>query len=186
MKHYLTACAMYLDEAFYLREWIAFHRLVGVEQFYLYDNENTDEHREMLAPYIEQGVVVMYEWPIKPGQIPAYHHCLAKHGADSRWIAFLDLDEFLFSPTYRPVPEILADYEEFPAVAVNWAMFGSSGHRTRPPGLALEATTTARTIRRIPSSTSSASSTRAARSAARALTRSTSPRGGRSTRSAGP
>ena len=138
MKHYLTACAMYLDEAFYLREWIAFHRLVGVEQFYLYDNENTDEHREMLAPYIEQGVVVMYEWPIKPGQIPAYHHCLAKHGADSRWIAFLDLDEFLFSPTYRPVPEILADYEEFPAVAVNWAMFGSSGHRTRPPGLALE------------------------------------------------
>jgi hypothetical protein len=138
MQHYLTACAIYLDEAFYLREWIEFHRLVGVERFYLYDNESTDDHRAVLAPYVEQGIVVMHEWPIKPGQLIAYLHCLEKYGAESRWIAFVDLDEFLFSPTYAPVSEILTEFEQHPAVAVNWAMFGSSGHRTRPPGLAIE------------------------------------------------
>ena len=54
-----------------------------------------------------------------------------RHRDDSRWIAFLDLDEFLFSPTGRPLPEVLADYESAPGVVVNWAMFGTSGHRHR-------------------------------------------------------
>ena len=138
MKHYLTACAIYLDEAPYLREWIEFHRLVGVERFYLYDNESSDEHREALAPYVEEGIVVMHEWPVKPGQLVAYLHCLEKHGPESRWIAFIDLDEFLFSPTYEPVSEILTEFERHPAVGVHWAMFGSSGHRTAPSGLAIE------------------------------------------------
>jgi Glycosyltransferase family 92 len=135
---YLSVCAIYMDEAPYLREWIEFHRLVGVERFFLYDNESTDAHGEVLAPYVADGLVVVHDWPVRPGQLPAYEHCLAEHGGDSRWMAFIDLDEFLFSPTRRPVTEILAEYEHYPAVAVNWVMFGTSGHRTRPPGLVLE------------------------------------------------
>ena len=38
-------------------EWIEFHRLVGVERFFLYDNGSTDDHREVLAPYVEEGIV---------------------------------------------------------------------------------------------------------------------------------
>jgi Glycosyltransferase family 92 len=138
MDRYLSVCAIYFEEGPYLREWIEFHRLVGVEQFFLYNNESTDDHRELLAPYIAEGTVVVHDWPIRPGQIPAYEHCLETHGAESRWIAFIDLDEFVFSPTLTPVSEILRDYEEHPAVAINWAMFGTSGHRTKPPGLVLE------------------------------------------------
>ena len=37
MSTYLSICAIYRDEAPYLVEWIEFHRLVGVEHFYLYD-----------------------------------------------------------------------------------------------------------------------------------------------------
>jgi len=59
MKPYLSICGIYRDEAFYLREWIEFHRLVGVERFYLYDNFSEDNHREVLAPYIESGIVVL-------------------------------------------------------------------------------------------------------------------------------
>jgi hypothetical protein len=138
MRSYLSVCAMYLDEAFYLREWIEFHRLVGVERFYLYDNESSDDHREALAPYVEDGIVVLHEWPIKPGQLIAYQHCLEKYGSQSRWIAFIDLDEFLFSPTLQPLPGLLADYEDHPGVVVNWVMFGTSGHLTRAPGLVIE------------------------------------------------
>jgi hypothetical protein len=138
MRHYLSVGAIYFDETAYLREWIAFHRIVGVEKFFLYDNGNADDHLEVLAPYLDDGTVVVHEWPMRPGQMPAYDHCLRTYENESRWIAFLDLDEFLFSPTYRPLPEILVDYERHPAVAVNWAMFGTSGHRTRPPGLTIE------------------------------------------------
>jgi hypothetical protein len=48
------------------------------------------------------------------------------------------LDEFLFSPTGCSLPDMLSDYEQWPGVGVNWAYFGTSGHRTRPDGLVLE------------------------------------------------
>ena len=38
---YLAASTIYRDDAEYLPEWIEFHRLVGVERFFLYDNGST-------------------------------------------------------------------------------------------------------------------------------------------------
>ena len=136
--HYLAVCAIYRNEGPYLREWVEFHRLVGVEKFFLYDNNSTDDHREQLAPYVADGCVEVRPWPDKPGQITAYAHCLETRRDQSRWIAFIDLDEFLFSPTLAPLPGILADYEQHPGVVVNWAVFGSSGHQTPPDGLVIE------------------------------------------------
>jgi hypothetical protein len=137
-RTYLSICAIYRNEARYLREWIAFHRLVGVDRFFLYDNTSTDADREALAPFVESGVAVVHDWPHSPGQLVAYEHCLRNYRSESRWIAFIDVDEFLFSPTYREVPDLLRDYEEFPGVVVNWAMFGTSGHRAPPAGLVVE------------------------------------------------
>ena len=122
----------------YLFEWIEFHRLVGVERFFLYNNGDRETHRNLLTPYLEDGTVVLYEWPTFPPQIPAYNHCVEHHRTDSRWIAFIDTDEFLFSPTGRPLPEVLAEYEGWPGVGVNWVHFGPSGHRTKPPGMVIE------------------------------------------------
>jgi glycosyl transferase family 92 len=139
--HYLAACAIYRDEAPFLAEWIEFHRLVGVEKLFLYDNLSTDGHREVLAPYLDDGTVVLTEWPEVPGQGSAYLDCLERRRDEARWIAFIDIDEFLFSPTLAPVPEILVDYERWPAVYVNWAVFGPSGHERPPARLLLESYT---------------------------------------------
>jgi hypothetical protein len=136
--HYLAVCAIYRNEGPYLREWVEFHRLVGVEKFFLYDNLSTDDHRDQLAPYVADGCVEARSWPDEPGQISAYVDCLQRRADEARWIAFIDLDEFLFSPTMAPLPEILRDYERHPGVVVNWAMFGSAGHKTRPEGLVTE------------------------------------------------
>jgi len=137
-RPYLAACAIYRWEADYIREWVAFHRLIGVERFFLYDNGSEDAHLEALAPFLEDGSVVLHDWPLFPGQAPAYDHCLEHHRQDSRWIAFLDCDEFLFSPGGRPVSEVLVDYEQWPAVGVNRVFMGTSGHRTQQPGLVIE------------------------------------------------
>jgi hypothetical protein len=145
-KAYLSLCAAYRDDAAYLREWIEFHLLVGVERLLLYNNDSRDEHREVLAPYVESGTAVVHDWSLpviggtgRPsGIMRAFDHCVEQHGDDSRWIAFLDVDEFLFSPTGRPVSEVLADYEGSPGVCVHRAEFGTSGHRTRPSGAVIE------------------------------------------------
>jgi hypothetical protein len=134
---YLGVCAIYKNEAPYLREWIEFHRLHGVERFFLYDNGSDDDHLEALAPYLD-GIVTVYDWPTVPGQLLAYEHCLETHGEEIRWLAFIDLDEFLFSPADRPLPEVLSDYEDAPGVAVYRATYGTSGHDTPPGGLIIE------------------------------------------------
>jgi hypothetical protein len=142
VKPYLSVCASYKWEGPYLREWVAFHRVAGVEHFFLYDNDSDDEHLAALAPYIDEGVVEVTHWPEYPmGQVKGYAHCLDVHADDSRWIAFLDIDEFLFSPGGRPLPEVLARYERWPGVGVNRVLFGASGHATKPPGLVVESYT---------------------------------------------
>jgi hypothetical protein len=145
-RAYLAACTIYRDDADYLPEWIEFHRLAGVERFVLYDNGSTDHHLDVLAPYLEEGVATRHEWPApflghngRPlALFTAFEHCVGAHRDDARWFAFLDVDEFLFSPTGMPVPEILREYDRFPGVVVSRAEFGSSGHVTKPGGLVIE------------------------------------------------
>ena len=121
-----------------MREWIEFHRLVGGERFFIYDDPRVDHHRDVLAPYVAEGIVVLHEWLMLPGLAEAMSDCVERHRQDARWIALLDMDEFLFSPTGTPVAEVLRDYEQWPGVAVNRVTFGPSGHRTKPPGLVIE------------------------------------------------
>jgi glycosyl transferase family 92 len=136
---YLAACMTYANHASYLQEWIEFHKLVGIERFYLYDNGSSDDHEEVLAPYVEEGTVVAHHWPgVGHERYAARDHCLATYGDEARWIAFFDDDEFLFSPSGKPVSAVLRDYEEWPAVGVNSAVFLLSGHKKRPPGTVIE------------------------------------------------
>jgi hypothetical protein len=137
-KQYLSvhSCLGY-DEP-YLREWIEFHRIVGVERFFLYVNRDPQAQRALLQPYVQEGVVVLYDWPGIGMQFPAMEHCLARHREDSRWIAFIDTDEFLFSPEGISIPGVLTDYEEFAGLGVNQFSFGTSGHAVKPDGLVIE------------------------------------------------
>jgi SAM-dependent methyltransferase/cellulose synthase/poly-beta-1,6-N-acetylglucosamine synthase-like glycosyltransferase len=138
MRCVLAICAVFKDEAAYLREWVEFHQLMGVERFYLYNNNSADPYLEALQPHIASGAVVLHEWPQHPAQLQAYAHCLKAHGSEADWIAFIDVDEFLFAPDARLLPDVLADYADHPGVGVNWVMFGSAGHQQKPPGGVLE------------------------------------------------
>jgi Glycosyltransferase family 92 len=138
IRYELTACLKFKDAARFLPEWIEFHQLVGFEHFYLYNNNSSDDYRGALAPYCEEGSVTLYEWPDVPAFPKSDEHCVAHHRHEARWIAFLDDDEFLFPVNGTDIRKILTPYEAYPALAVHWVMFGSSGHVRRPEGLVLE------------------------------------------------
>ncbi len=138
--HYLSVCAIFKDEASYLEEWIRFHLAQGVEHLYLYDNNSADSGSVIVDPFVRTGKVTLIPWPTleeNAGQRKAYMHCLETYGADSQWIAFIDIDEFLFGVN-EPLPELLREYEAHPALYVHWQTFGSSGHIARPPGSVIE------------------------------------------------
>ncbi|HUA79067.1 MAG TPA: glycosyltransferase family 92 protein [Dyella sp.] len=138
MRCVLAICAVFKDEAAYLREWVEFHQLMGVERFYLYNNNSSDRYLDALQPHIASGAVVLHEWPQHPAQLQAYEHCLKAHGSEADWIAFIDVDEFLFSPGAKLLPDALAEFADHPGVGVNWVMFGSGGHKQKPQGGVLE------------------------------------------------
>ena len=135
----LSICAIMKNEGAYLEEWLEFHKLVGVERFYLYNNYSTDNTLDILAPYIENCEVVLKNWSVKHGQqMKAYNHFLQNYKNESKWIAFIDLDEFLFPTEKNDLREILEEFSDVPAVGINWLIFGTSGYQKKPEGLQIE------------------------------------------------
>ena len=64
-QYELSIGAIFQNEAPYLKEWIEFHKLVGVEHFYLFNNCSTDDYLAILQPYIESGEVDLFQWPTR-------------------------------------------------------------------------------------------------------------------------
>ena len=124
-RRYLSIVAIARNEAAYIEEWIAFHQAVGVDHFYLYDNGSTDDTAAR-AERMARGHITVINWPGPRRQLEAYGDALAHYNDDDQWLAFIDVDEFLFSPDYAPVSLVLRDYETLPALGVCWAMFGTS------------------------------------------------------------
>lgn len=136
--NYLSVCAIAKNEAPYFKEWIEFHKLVGVEKFYIYDNESTDNIQEILEPYIHSGEVVYTYFPGKMRQIAAYNDALQKYKNETKWMAFIDLDEFILPLETETIPQFLKMYELQPALAVYWLVYGDNGHSTKTDGLIFE------------------------------------------------
>jgi Glycosyltransferase family 92 len=132
LDSYLTAGAIFRDEAPYLAEWIAFHRLVGVDHFILYDNGSADAPEKVLEPFLAEGLVTLVPWPVpffQQAAQKAYADCLERVRGRARWLTCLDIDEFLFAPPHRTLGPALRAYETAPGVVVRWQVYGSSGHQ---------------------------------------------------------
>lgn len=136
-RHELAVCAIFKNEAPYLAEWLSFHEGVGVSHFYLYNDASDDNFRDVIAPWGARGMITITNWPKHP-QVVAYNDCIRRFRMEARWIAFIDLDEFLFSPNDRPLPEVLQPYQGVAALFVWWVLFGSGGNGTQPSGPVLE------------------------------------------------
>ncbi len=134
----LAFTAICKNEGRYLKEWLDYHRLIGVERFYIYDNGSTDDTRAVLEPYIQAGTVVYTPWPGIRQQLAAYNDSLRRHRLETEWMGFIDLDEFVVPVAAGTVPEILARFRGEPGLNIHWVTYGDSGHKTRTPGYVIE------------------------------------------------
>ena len=131
-QHKVSICAIFKNEAIYLKEWIEYHKIVGVEHFYLYNNNSEDNYEDILKPYIADGQVTLTQWPQNQAQTQCYQDCTVRFSSETEWLAFIDIDEFIVPNTTDNIYDYLKPFQQNrPVVIAYWKMFGTSGKITR-------------------------------------------------------
>ncbi|MDR2161244.1 MAG: glycosyltransferase family 92 protein [Desulfovibrio sp.] len=132
---YTSICAIAKDENLYITEWVEYHLCLGFEHIYVYDNNSRISLRKTLAKYIDNGFITIIDFQLKVDQQRlAYIDCIKQFGHTTKWMAFIDIDEFFVPKIYDDIRDILDNYRKFGGLAVHWKIFGSNGYRKRPKG----------------------------------------------------
>lgn len=126
-KYFISICSIFKNESKYFKEWIEYHKIIGIDHFYLYNNFSEDDYKSVLDKYILDGTVTLIDWPIKQGQMSAYKDCVDKFAEETNWIAFIDLDEFIVPNTSDNIKDIIKNFNNRAIVVAYWKLFGSSG-----------------------------------------------------------
>lgn len=133
-QYELALLAVFQNESRFLQEWLEFHKLVGVQHFYLINHFSSDSYYPILEPYIAKGEVELFHCddPSPPHwetyQSIQYTKLLPKLQREAKWVAVIDVDEFLFPVKQRSLRKFLKNYdrEEIAALWVNWQCYGTS------------------------------------------------------------
>ena len=127
LKHNVSLCLIFKDEGRFLKEWLDFHLTIGIDHFYLYDNNSTDNYYSVIKPYINKGIVTLIDWPYKQAQAECYKHCLETFKHETNWIGYIDADEFICPKYANDINDWIKDYAKYPAIRIDWLQFGTNG-----------------------------------------------------------
>ena len=130
------------DEEDYIDEWIRYHVLAGVRHFYIYDNDYSSGYTAAKALEHNRGgvAVIVHPWRLKasaggcvigPQQV-AYAHAALCYGHKHRWMAFIDIDEFIVPRQHATIIEALDRLRKHSNISLPWSLFGHCGHATKP------------------------------------------------------
>lgn len=142
-EHEIAFVAIVKNEGSYLAEWLEYHNLIGVTKFLIYDNGSTDNTVAVLKQYMDCGLVEYIHYPGERKQVLAYSDAIERLKEKARYVAFIDLDEFVVvtKPEVSFLDVVNGIMEKNPTcggVAISWLMFGSNGHKKKPDGLVID------------------------------------------------
>lgn len=120
------------NEAPYLLEWVAYHRLIGFDRFLVYSNDCDDGTDAMLDRLAALGLVV-HERNAPVGRKGVQWTALGRatdhpETAAAEWILVADCDEFVnVRAGAGRLDDLIAAVPGADAVALTWRLFGSNG-----------------------------------------------------------
>lgn len=115
----------------YIRDFVEYYGILGVDNICLYDNnrDGEEDFHDAIGDYIDNGFVILKDYRNKTVcQMDAYNECYKEYGDKYDWIMFFDVDEFMFVNGARNVKEYLADrvFDPYDMIHVNWLNFGDN------------------------------------------------------------
>ncbi|KAH0461908.1 hypothetical protein IEQ34_009483 [Dendrobium chrysotoxum] len=136
--HLMCVCTMLRNQARFLQEWIIYHSRIGVERWFIYDNNSDDDLEQVVQGLFTQWriMISLHEWPWLKTQEAGFAHCALRARESCKWVGFIDVDEFLYFPSNFKLHDVLRNYSRSPSVAelrTTCHSFGPSGRKTAPP-----------------------------------------------------
>ncbi|SPJ24401.1 glycosyltransferase family 2 protein [Palleronia abyssalis] len=125
------------NEGPFILEWIAYHRMMGVDKFIVFTNDCTDGTTEMLDILAEKGIVEHYDNPFRTGRYaelemkPQYAAFFAAAELDTvkdaDWLITMDCDEFINVHVGEGRLEDLFDaVPDANLISMTWRLMGNS------------------------------------------------------------
>ncbi|KAK6928456.1 Glycosyltransferase family 92 [Dillenia turbinata] len=133
-QHEMCVCTMLRNQAGFLREWVMYHGGVGVDRWFIYDNNSDDEIVDVVESLLSQNYnISRHLWPWVKTQEAGFAHCAMRARDTCEWVGFFDVDEFLHFPHELTMKDILeeqtSNIAELRALCYS---FGPSGHKKVP------------------------------------------------------
>lgn len=102
-KYDLCVCTMVWNQGSALREWITYHSWLGVERWFIYDNNSDDNIKDVIEELeIENYNVTRHVWPWIKTQEAGFSHCALRAKKECNWVSFMDVDEYFYFPYSTP------------------------------------------------------------------------------------
>ena len=136
----IAACCMTKNEEKDIVEWALYHAWIGFDSILIFDNGSEDRTAESIKSIQKIIDVRLFDWPLPyiPGHAKAFEKAAEECRNEFDWIGLFDHDEFFVPMAHSDAKSYLETMDHHASIAVNWAIYGSSGHVDFPPGLVTE------------------------------------------------
>lgn len=128
-----------------LLEWIAHHRVIGIDHFLIFSNDCDDGTDLMLDRLQEMGLLTHRRTIAPKGRNTRAQALAIDRLAEdpvylaAEWVLFLDADEFLnIHRGAGRIADLRATAPEADCFLIHWRLFGTSGRQRYEPGLVTE------------------------------------------------
>lgn len=134
--HQMCVCTMLRNQARFLKEWVVYNSRVGVQRWFIYDNNSDDDIDNIVKLLMDDNYnISLHIWPWIKTQEAGFAHCALRARDSCEWVGFIDVDEFLHFPGGLSLHSVLNNYSRPSEVAelrTSCLSFGPSGLKRLP------------------------------------------------------
>lgn len=137
--HEMCICTMARNQARFLKEWVMYHAQIGVQRWYIYDNNSEDDTDRVIESLSDANYnISRHIWPWIKTQEGGFAHCALRARESCDWVGFIDVDEFFHLPEGLMLPDVISNitsnsnYTSIGELRVSCYSFGPSGLKHVP------------------------------------------------------
>lgn len=134
--HEMCICTMLRNQARFIREWVMYHARIGVQRWFIYDNNSNDNIESVIDSLSsEKFNITRHVWPWIKTQEAGFAHCALRARDVCNWVGFIDVDEFFRLPSGLILHDLIRNLSGDGSVAelrISCHSFGPSGLKEVP------------------------------------------------------